>query len=123
MGLRISMEIRYGLITSAFEAWIEHVVTGRPIVEIPTPEAPSPVRPLDTVFQPTQTARQDQARMIRPTDATLPWTTEVYGLLASIGGISVASRFLTVNTCTITRHRQAVLDVWAEGGLAADRDQ
>ena len=29
------MEIRYGLITSAFEAWIEHVVTGRPIVEIP----------------------------------------------------------------------------------------
>ena len=61
--------------------------------------------------------------MIRPTDATLPWTTEVYGLLASIGGISVASRFLTVNTCTITRHRQAVLDVWAEGGLAAGWDQ
>ena len=26
------MEICYGLITSAFEAWIEHVVTGRPIV-------------------------------------------------------------------------------------------
>ena len=95
--MRISIEIRYGLITSAFEAWIEHVVTGRPIVGIPTPEAPSPVRPPDTVFQPTQTARQDQARMIRPTDATLPWTTEVYGLLVSIGGISVASRFLTVN--------------------------
>ena len=26
------MEIRYGLITSAFEASIEHVVTGRPLV-------------------------------------------------------------------------------------------
>ena len=33
------MEFSYGLITSAFESWIEHVVTGRPIVEIPTPEA------------------------------------------------------------------------------------
>ena len=32
------MENHYGLITSAFEAWIEHVVTGRPIVEIPTPK-------------------------------------------------------------------------------------
>ena len=61
--------------------------------------------------------------MIRPTDATLPWAKEVYGLLASIGGISVASRFLTGNACTITRHRQAVLDVWAEGGLAAGWDQ
>ena len=30
------MEFSYGLITSAFESWIEHVVTGRPIVEIPT---------------------------------------------------------------------------------------
>ena len=39
MALRISVEILYGLTTSAFEAWIEHVVTGRPIVEIPTPEA------------------------------------------------------------------------------------
>ena len=30
------MDNHYGLITSAFEAWIEHVVTGRQIVEIPT---------------------------------------------------------------------------------------
>ena len=32
MELNMSTDIRYGLITSAFEAWIEHVVTGRPIV-------------------------------------------------------------------------------------------
>ena len=79
--------------------------------------------PIDTVFQPTQTARHDQSRMVIPTDATLPWTTEVYGLLASIGGISVASRFPTLNICTVTRHRQAALDVWAEGWLAAGWDQ
>ncbi|MDA8584367.1 hypothetical protein N9L68_09020, partial [bacterium] len=43
--------------------------------------------------------------------------------MASIGGISVDSRFLPVNTCTTTRYRQSVLDVWAEGGLAAGWDQ
>ena len=33
------MDNHYGLIKSAFEAWAEHVVTGRPIVAFPTPEA------------------------------------------------------------------------------------
>ena len=36
--LRRSMGNQYGLTTSAFEAWIEHVVTGGAIVELPTPK-------------------------------------------------------------------------------------